>query len=315
VAGQAGSVGGARGSGTASGEGPPTASGASLPPLWRLLPLSAALGALGGFVLAVGRTEHRFVLAPGFWLSCYAGMAMATLAAVASHRRATARAARFVGIAALLGAARPPLALAATEWRDGRREVETWLCRLPPGTTVETYGPLVYLPRLDRLAGGPLRLTRVGPEPAPTRNPLAGVAEVEGLPDAIEDRRPDVVILTEGFAASHLPPSPETSGSGRVLPLVWQRERATGRTTELVREAVSGALPNYQLRLVTEPHLPPLLGPPRRVHASTGLRTWILVRKDRVASGEAGHSGGEAGQRREPQTQAAPDPARRGTGT
>jgi hypothetical protein len=279
---RAGELGGAGGAGERTRDlpapGAAPSSGATAAPIWALLPLAAALGALGGFVLAVGRTEHRFVLAPGFWLSCYAGMAMAALVAFASTRRATGRTARVAGALLLVWGARPALALAASQWQDGRCQVEAWLARLPAGTAVETYGPLVYLPRLDRLAsvGDAPRFMRVGLEPAATRNPLASLSELEGLPEAVERRRPDVIIITEGFAAPHLA---TPAGPGRVLPAVWQRERAVGGTSRLVREAVSDTLPGYQQGLVAQPHLPTLLGPPRQVHASTGMRTWILLRR------------------------------------
>lgn len=261
---------------------------------WRLLPLGAGLGGLGAFVLAVGRTEHRFVLSLGFWLSCYAGVAMATLVSAAealarvavfpSRRQSIERLARLGGIALLLGAAVPAVALATTQWSDGRREVERWLRRLPPGTTVETYGSLVYLPRFARGADTPYLASRVGTDPVARRNPLERLQEVEDTVEDVARRQPDVLVVSEGFAAPYL--ATDTPAPGRLLPRLWQRERGArgGATLRFVRAAIGDTLEGYRLCLLAEPRLPwwmPLS--PRRIHVSSGERTWILVRRGRVA--------------------------------
>ena len=238
-----------------------------------LLPLAAGAGSLIFFVLAVGRTEHRFVLPLGFWLSLYAGLGAATLADAAARPRA----ARAAAAALLAWAALPPIALAITQWSDGRRDVEAWLRRQPAGTTVETYGPLVYLPRFD--AAAPTRAARVGPEPAEAHNPLAGMREVQDEIANLPRRSPDVVVVTEGFALPDLaqPPAP-----GRVFPPLWRRARADEASARLIRDAVAGTLDGYRLCFVAAPALPaPFawlgLRPPR-VHVSTGMRTWVLAR-------------------------------------
>lgn len=261
---------------------------------WRLLPLGAALGGLGAFVLAVGRTDHRFVLSFGFWLSCYAGMAMATLVSAAdgmgrvtappSLRTPIARLARLAGIALLVGAALPAVALGATQWGDGRRQVEGWLRRLPPGATVETYGPLAYLPRFDQGGVPPYRASRIGADPIARRNPLEGLKEIEDTLDDVEGRQPDVIVVSEGFAIPYLANGPPAAG--HVLPVLWQREREArgGDILRFVRAAVSDNLAGYQLCLIAEPRMPWWMPfSPRRIHVSSGARTWILGRQGRVA--------------------------------
>ncbi|HEY2899097.1 MAG TPA: hypothetical protein VGL59_00875, partial [Polyangia bacterium] len=260
------------------------------PAVWRLLPLGAGFSALAAFVLAVGRNEHRFVLPLGFWLAFYAGVAAATAFDRARSTLATAFV-RGAGVALLASAMVPVIALAATQRGDGRRAVEAWLQRLPASATVETYGPLVYLPRFDAAGATPYRLVRVGPDPLAGRNPLLGMNEIQGAIAAVARRRPDVVIITEGFATPYLADADSDSDqprSGRILPAVWRQARADSAVTTFVRDAVAGRLPDYQIR-VAGPSLPPWLpGEPRQIHASTGLRTWLLVRRDSAAAVAAG---------------------------
>jgi hypothetical protein len=86
------------------------------------------------------------------------------------------------------------------------------------------------------------------------------------------------------------------------LPILWQRERAAqdGATLRFVRAAVGDALAGYEVCLIAEPRMPwwlPLSS--RRIHVSTGERTWILARRGRVtcdarpaSSSSASSSGG-----------------------
>ena len=192
--------------------------------IWRLAPLLAGLGSLVGFTLIVGRAEHRFVLPLGFWLAFYAAIAlerMRTWLGLRGPRLAgaiTGIGGGLVGLALLTS-----LSLVITQWRDGRRAVESWLATRPRGTTVETYGPLVYLPRFQSQPRAPYRVTRVGPEDIIFRNPLAGVDErQERIADALA-RRTDVLIVSEGFALPYLLPEP--ASDGRVLPAVTRRAR------------------------------------------------------------------------------------------
>jgi hypothetical protein len=244
-------------------------------------PLAAGAGSLVVFTLVVGRTDHRFVLPLGFWLSFYAGVAFETAIAQAAARSESLRAA-VAGAGTLLLASSfvAPVELCATQWADGRRAVERWLEARSPGTTVETYGPLVYQPRFAKAAAQGLRITRVGPAPVAGRNPQTGMDERQGRIADVLSRSPDVVLITEGFAGAFLD---EPTGAGHSIPEVARRERADAATMAVVRAAVAGALPSYRLCFVAEPRLPaPLVA--QSIHLSVGQRAWVLARTDGLAA-------------------------------
>jgi hypothetical protein len=243
------------------------------PHLFRLLPFLAGLGSVVAFALVVGRCEHRFVLSFGFFLAVYAGLCAD---AVARHPAISAA----IIVLALSG----PLALALTQWGDARHAAETWLDRWAeekPGTTVETYGALAYMPRFD--TGGPLFFQRVGPEPAGPRDPLLGMRELVGSPGDVRLRSPDVIVVTEGYSERYVQ---DHDGPGRMLPKNARAERADRATLALVSGAVRGHVPGYRLALAGEPSLPAwatALGlHPRSIHASAGQKLWVLVRADHV---------------------------------
>ena len=254
--------------------------------LARLAPLLAGLGSVVGFTLVVGRAEHRFVLPLGFWLSFYVGLALDRARRWAVARTAQVAPSRARHVPALVVAAGGLLLasglyasteLVVTQWADGRRAVERWLATRQPGTSVETYGPLVYLPRFATgPAPPPYQVARVGPEPIAGRNPQAGMVERQARIADAPARHPAILIVTEGFASPYLDQAPR---DGRVLPPVRARARDDEATAAFVRAAVADALPGYRLRVVASPH-PPWPLRVRRIHGSTGTRTWVLERAD-----------------------------------
>jgi hypothetical protein len=249
------------------------------------VPLLAGLGSLVAFALVVGRSEHRFVLPLGFWLSFYAAAALETIRGwmVLRSPQVAASIVNLAGAALVVLGLVVSIELVVTQWRDGRRTVEARLRQLPTGTTVETYGPLVYLPRFASRAtdtaaspsSSPYVVARVGPDPVGARNPLQGMDERQAAVADVARRHPDVLIITEGFALPYLAEPPS---QGRVLPALWQRERADEATRRFVRGAAAGTLEGYRSCIVAAPRLPFAA---RRVHASTGGKTWVLVRANR----------------------------------
>ncbi len=250
-------------------------------PIGLLGPLAAGAGSLVAFTLVVGRAEHRFVLPLGFWLSFYVGVALdAAVARAAEHSERLRAAVAGTGALLLAVSLVAPIELVATQWADGRRAVERWLEARVPGTTVETYGPLVYQPRFAEAAARGMRITRVDPAPVAGRNPQTGMDERQGRITDVVSRSPDVMLLTEGFAGAFLDESP---GGGHAIPEVARRERAEAATTPVVRAAVAGTLPGYRLCFVAEPHLTSPFKP-QQIHLSVGLRIWVLARSDSLAA-------------------------------
>jgi hypothetical protein len=232
---------------------------------FRLLPLVAGLSSLCCFSLVVGRTEHRFLLPLGFWLSAYGGVAMDT-----AVRRSTERArsvvrvagAALVGLAALRG-----IGLVATQWGDARHSVTAYLAGLPPGSQVETYGGVTYQPHYAAPPAAPYRVRRVGPEPIRRRDPLVPGEEVVGrFGDALSPPA-DVLVITEGFAGRFLRARPAASGEAARRYFV---------------AAVGGRLPGYELVAEFGPRVPAWLRAwgmaPIAIHGSTGQRAWVLRR-------------------------------------
>jgi hypothetical protein len=218
-----------------------------------LVPLLAGLGSVFALSLLIGRAEHRFVLPLGFFLALYAGRAAAALG------RGWALAAATVALAG-------PVALAATQIGDARRGVEAWLARQPRDLRVETYGPLCYLPRF-----APGRATRVGAEPVGRRDPMPGMTEALGVPGDAVARRPDAIVLTEGFAKPYLL-------RGRTLPAVVRAAQADAVTRDFVAAAVADAVPGYHLALVAEPPAWAGFFGAVRIHETVGMRVWVLAR-------------------------------------
>jgi hypothetical protein len=251
----------------------PRAGGSPLRSL-RHLPILAGLSNLVFFGLVVGRSEHRFLLPFGFFLSAYGGMACDELLGRCSS--AVARRTAFGVLGLGFGwAALASLAVHLTQLGDARRETARFLERLPPGSVVETYGLTVYQPHFELAAGSPYRVRRVGPERPAARNPLVGVEEVQAAIADVDGRRPDALVLSEGFANAYL------ARSGAASAVVRAR-RADEATASFVNRAVENQLPGYHQALVARATLPgwaTALGlRPIRIQSTTGSTLWVLTR-------------------------------------
>jgi hypothetical protein len=244
------------------------------PALARWLPLSAGLSATLGFTLLVGRSEHRFLLPLGFWLSGYAGVAIAGLPARGGSRALPLLAGSTLTALAALHSAQ----LLVTQWCDPRRDVERFLKQLPAGSHVETYGHGVYQPRFDFSPGSPYRVTRVS-APGSTAPPrIRGMLELRDDFAAVEQRRPDLLVIPDEFARRFLSDA-SSSGTQRAMDTFRQAPGATW----FFRSAVADRLPGYHLLELGRPRLPDwytrLGGSIVRVHGSTGARQWLLQRE------------------------------------
>jgi hypothetical protein len=245
----------------------------------RLLPLALAISSLLTFTLVTARCEHRFVLPLGAFAACYAGHAAASLLhwGGALGGRWLPGAA-VCAVLALSGA--QTLALQLTQWGDARHEAERWLAALPAGSSVETYGLNVYLPRFDRSPGAPYRVQRVTPARG-KRPPIPGIAELSDAYGRVSLRAPDVLVIPEGFVRRFVP---SERRAGRAYSNELVRYHADADAGAFFADARAGRLPGYELALEARPRLPrwaTRLGlAPVAIHGSTAQRAWILVRTD-----------------------------------
>jgi len=241
-------------------------------------PFLAGLGNLVFFALLVGRAEHRFLLTFGFFLSAYGGIACdALLGVTRSPRLRTALSA--VLTAALSFAGLSSFAAHLTQLRDARWEVTRFLARLPAGSTVETYGLVVYQPHFDVSARSPYRVVRAGPETPRARNPLVGATELKAAIADAPLRRPDVLVVSEGFANAYLARNEQ---SGAPSSTVVRSRRNDAPTASFVTRAVTDDLAGYRQVLVARPTLPAWASAlglrPVRIQSTTGSSLWVLAR-------------------------------------
>jgi hypothetical protein len=241
--------------------------------LERALPIVAGLSSVLAFTLPVARCEHRFVLPLGVALCVYGGAALAWLG-----RRTLTLPLALLACLAFALSARQCLALALTQWSDPRREVEHYLARLPRGSAVEIYGFTVLQPRLDASPTAPYRVQRVGKESPSQRARIPGVREVQARFGDVVARRPDAVVITQGFIEQFLAREFRPGESPSAQWLAAQRDEDAVR---YFRAAVRDAVPGYRTSLTARVQLPDwarALGcQPVRIHDTTAGTVWVLV--------------------------------------
>lgn len=189
----------------------------------RMLPLFFALSFTLAFNFVARRSDHRFLLPQTVLLGVYAGFAIDALAGAVQRRRVALLV--YPLLAALFGSALfGCLTIDAILVGDPRYDAERWLREnARPGDLVETYGNNVYLPHFP----DSVHVTRVGPEPASTRNPLPNVEEIQDDYGDVVRRRPRWIVVSEGWAWRYMTdpaPEPGRTPSGQVA--TWQGESA-----------------------------------------------------------------------------------------
>lgn len=249
----------------------------------RLLAFVAGLSSFLFFTLPVARDEPRFILPLGLMLAAYGGIGSDFLLTLADRTPV----ARPLGAVLGLGLA---VALAFSGWKsfavhltqlgDARHAVSEWLGRVPRGTTVETYGLTVYAPHFDVGPNAPYRVRRVGATRPKARNPLVGVDEVQGEIAAVDERKPDVIVISEGFANAYLV---RKRTGGRALSSVIEERQSDRRTQRFVEQAVTDKLAGYRPVFVARPDFPGWARAfglaPVPIHSTTGLWFMVLVRQ------------------------------------
>jgi hypothetical protein len=95
----------------------------------------------------------------------------------------------------------------------------------------------------------------------------------------VETRKPDVLVISEGFAGPYLAMSDDRS---RPLSAVILARQADSATSAFVHSALTDSLPHYRLALAARPRLPRWAHPfglhPVGIQGTTGLSVWVLVR-------------------------------------
>lgn len=247
---------------------------------FRLLPLCAGLSSLLFFTLVVARSEHRFVLPCGFWLSYYGGIATAAISSHARHAAPAVGRLATVGFVGLVGwAALHSLQTHLTQRGDARNEVSAYLDALPRGTVVETYHLLVHLPHFDMSNDSPYRVQRVSRRPIPDRNPLVGALEIDEPYGNVQQRNPDILVVPEYTALEFVPPP---LGPGEAAPAVHADKYADHDAQSFFRAVLDDSLEGYERVRVAEPTLAAWASAfglqPVQLHASVGNRQLILRR-------------------------------------
>ena len=240
----------------------------------RLLPLCYLVSHLVFFTLAVGRSEHRFLLPVFAVLAIYAGSAAAALIERIRGERLRQLVAAGGGLLLLWNLGRV-LVISIVGFRDARRPVEEYLAGLPPGTPVETYGHTVYQPRFDR--AGHNRVTRIDPASSPSsRNPIAGVTEVRAAYGAVAERRPGVIVVA-GEAAHRLRDAKPTGG--RMASVQHTRSTSNADARSYFAAIEADRLPGYKTIIETGPRVPGWFEKivPYQIQGTIGGRYRVLV--------------------------------------
>jgi hypothetical protein len=221
------------------------------------LPALFAVSFAIAFNMQARRTEHRFAMPVWFYLATYAGVGadrLLTRVKAVSPRQWTAAAVTLIAAASLFRAFEVDINLAA----DTRYAVEGWLRSLPPNTTVETYGGLVYLPHFPENCS----VTRIGVDPAKKRSPLTGAREVRASFASIEERHPEYVVANATWAAPYLADPQTFDADGRVAPTVFLKSASDPEGVGFFRDLFANRL-----------RYAPVLHPPFAPYRTFGVAT------------------------------------------
>jgi hypothetical protein len=201
-----------------------------------LLPVAAALSFTATFNALALRSEHRFLLVQAVLLAPYAALVVAYF----RRSRAIVVMSYVAFFAAWATSLRAVASLDGTLIADSRYRAERFLASVPPNSRVEVMGGPKFLPRLP----AQVIATRVGLDALGARSAIPGVREVVDDPRAIDERRPDYLVLSVEFATPQFFPS--RAGSSvytEATTLEFFRRLALGRTSYTLAYRATCELP------------------------------------------------------------------------
>jgi hypothetical protein len=234
-----------------------------------LLPALGVISFTLTFNCVARRTEHRFLLPQSLFLSLYAGVALD----VVMRWHSPFRFAIATGAAALGGRALfECVAVNAALLRDPRYDAEAWLgANTAAGETAEVYGNNAYLPRLP----SGLRVRRVDPSPIALRSPLPGVEESDAPYEAVAQRNPLWIVMSDGWLWRYTSLWPESSDPGRPLSRVQAAARDDIASRTFFKTLLSGA-GGYAVAHVSR--YDDSVWPSVDIHASTTRTVYVMRR-------------------------------------
>jgi hypothetical protein len=235
-----------------------------------LLPFLAILSFTLTFNFVALRSEPRFFLPQSVFLAVYIGLGLEML--LKSRPKWTQHA---VQAAAVLTAGLALFACAgisAAFLADPRYDAERFMAaHFRAGDRVEIYGLNAYLPRFP--AG--VQLTRIGPKPLKSRNPLPHVKEIKEAYGLVAARNPRYLVVPGFWVGDYLESNLTLPRTGRIVPKV-------GRATQLDVDARNyfGALFSGRLpyRLVRKSAYSAPLGPDINAYESLTQTVFIFER-------------------------------------
>ncbi|MFO0734521.1 MAG: hypothetical protein U0270_01515 [Labilithrix sp.] len=237
-----------------------------------LLPLLVGVSFTVLFNWAALRTNARFLLPQALMLGVYGGIGVESL--LFAERAGLRHASRAVLLVPLVLALHACVSVDVSFLFDPRYDAEAWMREhIPPGAKIETYGLNVYLPRFppDR------SVTRVGPEPVRRRNPMPGVAEVEGAFEDALHRDARFIVVSEAWVWRYLvPPDPALAEGRRLSPNV--KESASEPASTLFFKRLVWGHEDFELVHPAEYRIGKWF-PIVDVHGNSGREIWVYERK------------------------------------
>jgi hypothetical protein len=238
-----------------------------------LVPAFGVVSFTLAFNCVARRTEHRFLLPQSLLVSLYAGLALDE--AVRSARKTPALVWTAGALMAIVAgrALFDCVAVDVALLRDPRYDAEAWLeAQVALGETIEVYGNNTYLPRLP----GRARVTRVDPSPVSSRSPMPGIAELQDAYDGVEKRKPDWIVVTEGWVWRYTMAAPPPGGAFVVAPgqVARQNDVATRAYFASLLDGTNAAY--FEDHAATyDDHFWPRVD----IHASTTRSVYVFRRK------------------------------------